>query len=146
MFTQLLSRLYSALARPARAPHVRRVILPDQEIRSDIGITPTREGLDFAVENYELDRSWDFVVNLSESAEFCFGTEVFKSLEGRFSTIPRIDRVVHEDREVFIVKTKLTKEELVEAIWTCVLRASEATAQSLLESDSSASHDGPTYR
>jgi hypothetical protein len=129
MIRRLLNKLFTAHRRPAKVAAVRREIAPDPETRAEIGVPPTREGLDFAVDAYEPDDNWSFQIFVSEGAEFYFGTQVFKSLEGRFASIPGISRVHHMDREVFIVKTDLSREALTDAIWSCILDASCVTDQ-----------------
>jgi hypothetical protein len=92
--------------------------------------------LDFAVDEYLPNIDWPYQLFITEGAESYFGTDVFKSLEARFASIPGIDRVHHEDREVFIIKTGLPRDKLAEALWSHILSASEATELSIRESDS----------
>jgi len=75
-------------------------------------------------EHTEVD--WDYVVHIHEGAEQYLGAEVFASLQKLFAGIPGVDECRHEDREVFLIRTKvLSVEELRQACWQQFLRAAK---------------------
>jgi hypothetical protein len=61
---------------------------------------------------------WTYQIWLEEWAELYLGGEYFATLERRFAATPGVSCVLHEDREVFLIKTeKLTPQEIRAAFW-----------------------------
>jgi hypothetical protein len=67
---------------------------------------------------------FDWEIWVDETAESALGTEAFDSLESRFSAIPQVTAVAHEDREIYLVRAEdITREDLEAAIRRVVNRA-----------------------
>jgi hypothetical protein len=105
-----------------------RVILPDEELRSEIGVPPTRERLAFSVTRCDHDGDWDYRIYLTEGAEFYFGSEVFSTLEEKFREIVGVAGVRHLDREVFLVRSAMSQAQLQDCLWEEILRAAEGVS------------------
>jgi hypothetical protein len=103
----------------------------DELIRNDMGYPPKIEECGFEVEATD-EGSWTYIVEIFDGAEYYLGTKIFNSLEKRFSRVPGIKKVKHEDRDMFLVRSKgLSQEQLRKALWEEFLKASaEAFPQS----------------
>ena len=77
--------------------NVTEVMIID-DIRKHIGYPPKMEMFIEDVAKNE-DTNWDYSVFIYEVSEQYLGTDQFNSLEKRFSLIPGIEKVKHEDRE-----------------------------------------------
>jgi hypothetical protein len=72
--------------------------------------------------------NWDYIVHIHEGAEPYLGTKHFLTLEERFSKIRYVDACQHEDREIFLIRSRnVSIGELREAIWQAFLAAAETS-------------------
>jgi hypothetical protein len=70
---------------------------------------------------------WDFAIHVHEGAEQYLGSAQFLSLVERFKAITGVDDCKHEDREVFLVRTKsLDADTLRESCWQQFMEAAKA--------------------
>lgn len=82
--------------------------------------------LDVAADPSEVD-GFHWHVWVDELAESVLGTEAYESLEGRMAAIPGVERVVHEDREVFLVEApSIDRDALVEAVRALIAQEGES--------------------
>lgn len=137
LFAWLLPKKHSHSLPPA----TKRSIPPDSEIRAEIGVPPSRKGLDHSVERCERDGDWDYRVYLTEGAEFYFGSEVFDALGRYFRDVEGVTDVHHMDREVYILRSRLPQDQLADHVWEAILRASESTLAYLSKQSASAPHN-----
>ena len=83
----------------------------------------TNHPLDVAVEPSDLP-DFDWEVWVDEIAESVLGSEALDSLESSFSAIPQVTGVVHEDREIYLIRAEdTTREDLEAAIRSVVVQA-----------------------
>jgi hypothetical protein len=67
---------------------------------------------------------WDYAVHIHDAAEQYLGTNQFLGLEKRFASVQGVDACKHEDREVFLIRTRyLDKGGLRDALWREFLEA-----------------------
>jgi hypothetical protein len=59
---------------------------------------------EIGVDPVDGDRDWNAQIWIPEYAEPILGGEIFESLEARLGAIPGIERLVWEDREVFLAR------------------------------------------
>jgi hypothetical protein len=97
-------------------------------IRDDWGYPPNREQvLEEILSGDQVGGGWDFAVHVHEGAEQYLGSAQFSSLAERFTSISGVDECKHEDREVFLVRTKsLDVDTLREACWKQFMEAAKA--------------------
>jgi hypothetical protein len=66
----------------------------------------------------DIHSDWDYIVHIHEGTEQYLGTSYFLSLKERFNKIQDIEACKHEDREIFLIRTKtLSIDFLKEVIW-----------------------------
>lgn len=79
----------------------------------------------------DIHSNWDYIVNIHEGAEQYLGKSHFIGLTERFNKIQGIEACKHEDREIFLIRTKtLSIDLLQEAIWKEFLAAAEESHNS----------------
>ncbi len=74
----------------------------------------------------DVHSDWDYIVHIHEGAEQYLGTFHFLSLEERFNKIQGIEACKHEDREIFLIRTKkIPIDYLQVTIWQEFLATAE---------------------
>lgn len=89
------------------------------------GYPPERDlVLEHIVPGDQVGRDRDYAIHIHEGAEQYLGPALFAGLEGEFASIPGVDECRHEDREVFLVRTKsLSADALRDLCWSRFMRA-----------------------
>jgi hypothetical protein len=65
---------------------------------------------EIGVDPIDGDRDWNAQIWIPEYAEPVLGREIFDSLEARLRAIPGVERLVWEDREVFLARVAKNTE------------------------------------
>ncbi len=91
------------------------------------GYPPPKEiVIEEVVHGEQVPQDWDFAIHLHEAAEQYLGAELFVSLENRVASIPGVDSCHHEDREVFLIASKIYQPDIMtEMFWREFLHAAE---------------------
>jgi hypothetical protein len=77
----------------------------------------------------EIGGEWDYAIHVHEAAEQYLGSEEFFRLRERFASVPGVDECIHEDREVFLVRTQsLDAQDILDAFWSQFLKAAATGA------------------
>jgi len=87
-----------------------------------MGFPPKRD--DWAFEVSAGDRNWNYRFMMFEGAEQYLGTDLFESLPDRFLRIPGVEAVEQEDRESYLIRSKLSPAELEDQLWLSFTAAS----------------------
>lgn len=96
-------------------------------IRDSWGYPPKREQvLEEILSGNEAGDGWDYAVHIHEGAEQYLGADQFSRLQQRFASVAGVDQCQHEDREVFLIRTKtLNADGLKAACWKQFLEAAK---------------------
>jgi len=98
----------------------------DAQIRKDMGYPPKIE--DFYFELRDEKSPWTYRLGLFEGTEDYLGTKIFMALPKKFAEIPRVKKVIQDDREWYLIRSDgVTKDELRKALW---LKFAEAAGES----------------
>ena len=99
--------------------------LMEQDSNQDLRLNDGTGMEDFIdIEPCDYHPDYDFVISINEGAEETLGREAFGSLQERFSKVPGVKKVIHEDREIFLVKVEnLDAQTLRRQFWQVIVKA-----------------------
>jgi len=97
----------------------KRIHLPDQ---LEFGFPPKMEDF-FGEMSPPYNHKWKYQLWIEEWAEPYLGAVQFQSLLSRFASVSIIDEVVHEDREIFLIKSSANAADLKILLWQKFLEA-----------------------
>ena len=70
---------------------------------------------------------------IEEFAESYLGTDRFNQLESAFGNILGVNSVIHEDRELFLIESELSDEDLDDSAWKVFLSYSEEVRNNFIK-------------
>lgn len=84
------------------------------------GFPPSKNEVLEEIRVDDIHSDWDYIVHIHEGTEQYLGTSSFLSLKERFNKIQDIEACKHEDREIFLIRTKtLSISTPLANLWLC---------------------------